>query len=156
MHTSFHLCIVSHNAVRLPYQLILLEAGCFRDLSPTLRFLDLSSNRLSTLDPAALGGLRAHANLTSNPWHCDCKLQVRMCLGLVWIVLDAVGVPFVLLAEDWDLCLSLRRTTDVAMLVIMFLWFSMVISYLVYYVRHNQEDTRRHLEYLKSLHSRQV
>ncbi|KAG7248500.1 hypothetical protein CRUP_001005, partial [Coryphaenoides rupestris] len=112
--------------------MILLEAGCFRDLSPTLRFLDLSSNRLSTLDPAALGGLRAHANLT-----------------------NAVGVPFVLLAEDWDLCLSLRRTTDVAMLVIMFLWFSMVISYLVYYVRHNQEDTRRHLEYLKSLHSRQ-
>ena len=62
-----------------------------------------------------------------------------------------VGVPFVLLAEDLDLCLSMRRTTDVAMLVTMFLWFSMVISYLVRYVRHNQADARRHLQYLKSL-----
>ena len=67
-----------------------------------------------------------------------------------------MGVPFVLLAEELDLCLSMRRTTDVAMLVTMFLWFSMVISYLVHYVRHNQEDARRHLEYLKSLPMPQV
>ncbi|KAM3863777.1 leucine-rich repeat-containing protein 3-like [Diretmus argenteus] len=155
---------LSHN------QLSLLEAGCFRGLSSSLRFLDVSSNQLSTLDPAALRGLRAHANLTHNPWHCDCKLQVSMPQldldpsSLAEVVchtsdlhgLGAVGMPFVLLAEDWDLCLSLRRTTDVAMLVTMFLWFSMVISYLVYYVRHNQEDARRHMEYLKSLPSRQV
>lgn len=41
------------------------------------------------------------------------------------------------------------------MLVTMFGWFTMVISYVVYYVRQNQEDARRHLEYLKSLPSRQ-
>ncbi|XP_071397171.1 leucine-rich repeat-containing protein 3-like [Centroberyx affinis] len=155
---------LSHN------QISLLEPGCFRGLSSSLRSLDLSSNRLSTLNPAALGGLRAHANLTHNPWHCDCELQLSMPQldldpsSLAEVVchtsdlsdLGAVGMPFVLLAEDWDLCLSLRKTTDVAMLVTMFLWFSMVISYLVYYVRHNQEDARRHMEYLKSLPSRQV
>ncbi|XP_059898544.1 leucine-rich repeat-containing protein 3-like [Gadus macrocephalus] len=159
-----HKLDLSHN------QLTLLEPGCFRDSTPTLRFLDLSSNRLSTLDPAALGGLRAHANLTSNPWHCDCKLQVSMpkldldpssladviCHSSDVPEMGGVGVPFVLLAEELDLCLSMRRTTDVAMLVTMFLWFSMVISYLVHYVRHNQEDARRHLEYLKSLPMPQV
>ena len=35
------------------------------------------------------------------------------------------------------------------MLVTMFGWFTMVISYVVYYVRQNQEDARRHLEYLE-------
>ncbi|MGH0158723.1 UNVERIFIED_CONTAM: hypothetical protein FKN15_036008 [Acipenser sinensis] len=33
----------------------------------------------------------------------------------------------------------------------MFGWFAMVIAYLVHYVWQNQDDTRRHLEYLKSL-----
>ncbi|XP_035512185.1 leucine-rich repeat-containing protein 3C-like [Morone saxatilis] len=61
---------LSHN------QLSSLEAGCFCGLASSLRFLDLSSNRLSMLDPAALGGLRAHANLTHNPWHCDCRMQL--------------------------------------------------------------------------------
>lgn len=65
-------------------------------------------------------------------------------------------MPLVLLVEDWDLCLSVRRTTDVVMLVTMFLWFSMVISYLVYYVRQNQQDARRHMEYLMSLQTRQA
>ncbi|CAL8388364.1 unnamed protein product [Boreogadus saida] len=35
--------------------------------------------------------------------------------------------------------------------VTMFCWFSMVISYLVCYVRHNREDALRHMDYLKSL-----
>ncbi|XP_034047182.1 leucine-rich repeat-containing protein 3C-like [Thalassophryne amazonica] len=62
---------LSHN------QISLLEAGCFSGLD-SLHFLDLSSNCLTTLDPLALGGLRVHANLTCNAWHCDCKLQVSM------------------------------------------------------------------------------
>ncbi|XP_074511046.1 leucine-rich repeat-containing protein 3-like [Sebastes fasciatus] len=65
--------------------------------------------------------------------------------------LGAVGMPLVLLVEDWDLCLSVRRSTDVVMLVTMFLWFSTVISYLVYYIRQNQEEARRHMDYLKAL-----
>ncbi|XP_067426704.1 leucine-rich repeat-containing protein 3B-like [Thunnus thynnus] len=155
---------LSHN------QLSSLEAGCFRGLASSLRFLDLSSNRLSLLDPAVLSGLRAHANLTHNPWHCDCRMQLSMpqlaldpsslaeviCQTSDLPNLGAVGMPVVLLVEDWDLCLSVRRTTDVVMLVIMFIWFSTVISYLVYYIRQNQEDARRHMEYLKSLQSLQV
>lgn len=63
-------------------QLSFLEAGCFRGLESSLHFLDLSSNRLSTLDPAALGDLGALANLTHNPWHCDCNMQVSfICTG---------------------------------------------------------------------------
>ncbi|XP_051276062.1 leucine-rich repeat-containing protein 3B-like [Dicentrarchus labrax] len=155
---------LSHN------QLSSLEAGCFRGLASSLRFLDLSSNRLSTLDPAALGGLHAHANLTHNPWHCDCRMQLLtpqldldpsslaevVCQTSDLPNLGAVGIPLVLLVEDWDLCRSVRRTTDVVMLVTMFLWFSAVICYLVHYVRKNQEDARRHMEYLKSLQGRQV
>lgn len=63
------------NLVSSP-QLSFLEAGCFRGLASTLHFLDLSSNRLSSLDPGVLGDLGALANLTHNPWHCDCKMQV--------------------------------------------------------------------------------
>uniref|UniRef100_A0AAQ6IJ35 Uncharacterized protein n=2 Tax=Anabas testudineus TaxID=64144 RepID=A0AAQ6IJ35_ANATE len=51
---------LSHN------QLSLLEAGCFRGLASSLHFLDLSSNRLSTLDPAVLGDLGVLANLSHN------------------------------------------------------------------------------------------
>lgn len=61
-----------------------------------------------------------------------------------------VGVPLVLLVEDWDLCLSVRRTTDVTMLVTMLLWFFILICYLVYYVRQNREDARKYLDYFKT------
>ncbi|XP_037546718.1 leucine-rich repeat-containing protein 3B [Nematolebias whitei] len=153
---------LSHN------ELNLLEPGAFRGLGSSLQFLDLSSNKLINLNPAAFEGLRARANLTNNHWHCDCKLQravLRVDLepaslaGIVCQTSDPkeMGVEgrAFLLEPDIDLCVMMKRTTDVAMLVVMFGWFTMVISYLVYYVRANQEDARRHLEYLKSLPSRQ-
>ncbi|XP_052468268.1 leucine-rich repeat-containing protein 3B-like [Carassius gibelio] len=153
---------LSHN------ELALLEPGAFRGLAASLQFLDLSSNQLTTLDPDAFEGVTARSNFTGNPWHCDCKLQTAFphldleptsLTGIICQTSEpsdsaAQGVPF-LLAKDLDLCVVLKKTTDVAMLVTMFGWFTMVISYLVYYVRHNQEDARRHLEYLKSLPSRQ-
>ncbi|XP_040927783.1 leucine-rich repeat-containing protein 3-like [Betta splendens] len=155
---------LSHN------QISFLEAGCFRGLASSLHFLDLSSNRLSMLDPAALGDLGALANLTHNPWHCDCKMQLSLPLldldpeSLAHVIcqssdipnLGTIGISVVILVEDWDLCLSVRRTIDVVMLVTMFLWFFMLFSYLFYYIHQNQEHARRHMEYLKSLQSRQV
>ncbi|XP_023676555.1 leucine-rich repeat-containing protein 3B [Paramormyrops kingsleyae] len=153
---------LSHN------ELVQLEPGAFQGLTESLQVLDLSSNKLMTLNPEAFAHIRARANLTYNPWHCDCNLQRVMPLldleptSLAGIVcqtsepedVGAQGTPF-LLAKDLDLCVVLKKTTDVAMLITMFGWFTMVISYLVYYVRHNQEDARRHLEYLKSLPSKQ-
>lgn len=153
---------LSHN------ELHQLEAGAFRGLGSSLQLLDLSSNKLVHFNPDAFEGLRARANLTNNPWHCDCKLQMAMprvdlepasLTGIVCQTSDpeeigVQGLAF-LLAPEIDLCVVMKRTTDVAMLVVMFGWFTMVISYLVYYVRANQEDARRHLEYLKSLPSRQ-
>lgn len=63
-------------------QISILEAGCFRGLD-SLCFLDLSFNRLSTLDLAVLGGLQVEANLTHNPWHCDCTMEVlHRCSGV--------------------------------------------------------------------------
>ncbi|XP_059204099.1 leucine-rich repeat-containing protein 3C-like [Centropristis striata] len=142
---------LSHN------QLSSLEAGCFRGLESSLRLLDLSSNRLSSLELAALGGLRAHANLTLNPWHCDCRMQLstpRLDLdssSLSEVVCQtsditnrgAAGIPLVLLLEDWDLCRSVRRTTDVVVLVTMLLWFSTVVFYMLFYVRQNRKEARR-------------
>ncbi|XP_061074806.1 leucine-rich repeat-containing protein 3-like [Conger conger] len=58
-----------------------------------------------------------------------------------------------LLDSGVNFCSQQRKTTDVAMLVTMFVWFFMVIVYVVYYVRQNQAEARRHLEYLKSLPS---
>ncbi|XP_077595091.1 leucine-rich repeat-containing protein 3B [Stigmatopora nigra] len=146
-----------------------LQPGAFRGLSSSLRFLDLSANKLVHFDADSFEGLRARANLTDNPWHCDCQLQMAMPrvdlepVSLTGIVCQTSepeetavrGLAF-LLEPDVDLCVVMKRTTDVAMLVVMFGWFTMVISYLVYYVRANQEDARRHLEYLKSLPSRQT
>ncbi|KAF6728401.1 Leucine-rich repeat-containing protein 3B [Oryzias melastigma] len=153
---------ISHN------ELTQLEPGAFRGLGPSLQFLDLSSNKLVNFNPEAFDGLRAYANLTNNPWHCDCNLQMAMprvdlepvsLTGIVCQTSDPeeIGVEghSFLLKPDIDLCVVMKKTTDVAMLVVMFGWFTMVISYLVYYVRANQEDARRHLEYLKSLPSRQ-
>ncbi|XP_054623703.1 leucine-rich repeat-containing protein 3B [Dunckerocampus dactyliophorus] len=146
-----------------------LEPGAFRGLGSSLQFLDLSANKLVHFNPDSFEGLRARANLTNNPWHCDCNLQMAMPhvdlepVSLTGIVcqtsdpeeMNVQGLAF-LLEPDVDLCVVMKRTTDVAMLVVMFGWFTMVISYLVYYVRANQEDARRHLEYLKSLPSRQA
>ncbi|XP_037544579.1 leucine-rich repeat-containing protein 3B-like [Nematolebias whitei] len=153
---------LSHN------QLSLLEAGCFFGLAPSLRFLDLSFNQLTTLDPEVLGGLQVQANLTQNPWHCDCRMQMSIpqlvldessldkviCLTSDLPNLGAVGLPLVLLVEDWDLCQSVRRTSEMLTMVTMFIWFSSLISYLFYYIRQNQAVARRHLEYLKFLESR--
>lgn len=153
---------LSHN------ELSRLDPAAFRGLGPSLRFLDVSSNKLVNFSAEAFEGLRSRANLTNNPWHCDCNLQralLRVDLeptSLTGIVCNTsepkdIGVQgqAILLKQDVDLCLVMKRTTDVAMLVVMFGWFAMVISYLVYYVRANQEDARRHLEYLKSLPSKQ-
>ncbi|CAL1599177.1 unnamed protein product [Knipowitschia caucasica] len=152
---------LSHNEITQ------LEPGAFGGLG-SLQFLDISSNKLENFRAEPFEGLRARANLTNNPWHCDCNLQMSLLrvdlepASLTGIVchtaepeeIGVQGLAF-LLAPDIDLCVYMRRTTDVAMLVVMFAWFTMVISYLVYYVRANQEDARRHLEYLKSLPSRQ-
>ncbi|XP_065136026.1 leucine-rich repeat-containing protein 3B isoform X1 [Paramisgurnus dabryanus] len=150
---------LSHN--RLTH----LEPGAFRGLADSLISLDLSSNQLETLDPEVLGDIRAHTNLSHNPWQCDCRLQLAMPQllldpsSLAEVVcnrsepeeLRAQGLPFILVATDVDFCRGFRKTTDVVMLITMFVWFTMVISYLVCYVRHNQEDALRHLEYLMSL-----
>ncbi|MBN3273808.1 LRC3B protein, partial [Polyodon spathula] len=148
---------LSHNAIAK------LESGAFHGLEERLQRLDLSANRLMSLNREAVGSLRSRANLSHNPWHCDCELQhvvpslelePASLAGMVCetaVPEEHAGMPFLLLAHDVDLCNMARRTTDVAMLVTMFGWFAMVIAYLVHYVRQNQDDTRRHLEYLKSL-----
>lgn len=66
----------------LVFQLSTLEPGCFYGLEDSLRLLDLSSNRLSWLEPQAFAGLQVQVNFTHNPWHCDCSMQVSpTCAG---------------------------------------------------------------------------
>ncbi|XP_063760309.1 leucine-rich repeat-containing protein 3B-like isoform X1 [Eleginops maclovinus] len=204
---------LSHN------QLSSLDPGCFGGLD-SLRFLDLSFNRLTALEPASLGGLRSRTNLTHNPWHCNCRMQLMVpelvldrsslpgvvcqtsdlhnlgtfqsllplhislhpvthchththahththmsdvrgecvhlcvCVCARTCVSGAVGRPLVLLMQDWDLCLSVRRNPDVVMLVTMVLWFSALVSILLYYIRQNQQLARQHMEYVKALQRR--
>nr|XP_033774379.1 leucine-rich repeat-containing protein 3C [Geotrypetes seraphini]XP_033774380.1 leucine-rich repeat-containing protein 3C [Geotrypetes seraphini]XP_033774381.1 leucine-rich repeat-containing protein 3C [Geotrypetes seraphini] len=152
---------LSHNAISR------LETGAFRGLSEHLNFLDLSSNKLVSVNKDVFINLKAKTNLSSNPWLCDCMLQemirlVELDPGSSSSILcdksiqeEHEGKPFLQAVKDVDFCNVYKKTTDIAMLVTMFGWFTMVISYLVYYVRQNQEDARRHLEYLKSLPSKQ-
>ncbi|OCT62072.1 leucine-rich repeat-containing protein 3B [Xenopus laevis] len=144
-----------------------LDVASLRGLSDHLHSLDLSSNKLVTVSKEVFANLKARTNLSGNPWMCDCELQEVIRLvelepgsssGIVCansVQEEYAGKPFHQVIKEVDLCNVYKKTTDVAMLVTMFGWFAMVISYLVYYVRQNQEDARRHLEYLKSLPSKQ-
>ncbi|XP_007945436.2 leucine-rich repeat-containing protein 3 [Orycteropus afer afer] len=138
----------------------------FAGLAGGLRLLDLSNNRIRRIPKDALGKLSAQVRLSHNPLHCECALQEALwALRLDPDSADAiachtsvreefVGKPLIqALDAGISFCNAHHRTTDVAMLVTMFGWFAMVIAYVVYYVRQNQEDARRHLEYLKSLPS---
>ncbi|KAJ8403424.1 hypothetical protein AAFF_G00351960 [Aldrovandia affinis] len=143
-----------------------VEAGAFLGVSEGLRTLDLSNNRIRSVPKEAFARLQAKIRLSSNPWHCDCNLQevlreLRLDPETVGEVSchtsvqeEYAGKPIIqVLDSGINFCNFHHRTTDVAMFVTMFGWFTMVITYVIYYVRHNQEDARRHLEYLKSLPS---
>ncbi|XP_043910973.1 leucine-rich repeat-containing protein 3C [Protopterus annectens] len=152
---------LSHNSIGS------VEIGAFHGAMESLHSLDLSSNQLHSVNKDTFSTLKAKINLSENPWHCDCNLQELMST----VTLDTgsssdiicktaaeeehSGKLFLQVVKDGGFCNFNKRTTDVAMLVTMFGWFTMVISYLIYYVRQNQEDARRHLEYLKSLPSKQ-
>lgn len=157
-----------------------LATGALLHLGPELRLLDLSHNQLRQANRGEFGSTRAKTRLYHNPWHCDCALQELMeTLHLEPETVNGIicqssirgmgegsrwedpgsqgehaGQPLVrLLDSGVNFCSLHRKTTDVAMLVTMFVWFFMVIVYVVYYVRQNQAEARRHLEYLKSLPS---
>eukprot|EP00061_Rhincodon_typus_P017105 g45659.t1 len=144
-----------------------LETGAFRGLNESLKILNLSHNKLETVNEDVFSKLKASIKLSGNPWFCDCRLQemiktVNIKIGLSNDIICATAYPeehakksFLEVAHHVNFCNVHKKTTDVAMLITMFGWFTMVISYLVYYVRQNQEDARRHLEYLKSLPSKQ-
>ncbi|XP_010884516.1 leucine-rich repeat-containing protein 3-like [Esox lucius] len=143
-----------------------IDSGAFLGISEGLRTLDLSHNQLHSVPKEAFAKLSARIRLSSNPWHCDCSLQevlreLRLDPETVNKVICQTSVqekyaerPVIqVLDSGINFCNFHHKTTDVAMFVTMFGWFAMVIAYIIYYVRHNQEDARRHMEYLKSLPS---
>lgn len=151
---------LSHNAIES------MEAGAFQGTSETLRTVDLSDNRLSGLPRGAFAKLHARVHLSHNPWHCECSLQeVLRELRLdpetasevschTSVQEEYVGQPVIqVLDSGINFCNFHNKTTDAAMFVAMFCWFFMVTAYIIYYIKHNQEDARRHMEYLKSLPS---
>ncbi|XP_066433474.1 leucine-rich repeat-containing protein 3 [Eleutherodactylus coqui] len=146
-----------------------IELSAFKGVSDGLRLLDLSGNQIQTIPKEALANLKGKIRLSNNPLHCDCSLQEMLReLNLdpdtvndiscqTSVQEEYVGKPLIqVLDSGINFCNIHHRTTDVAMFITMFGWFTMVITYVVYYVRHNQEDARRHLEYLKSLPSTQI
>jgi len=141
-----------------------VDAGAFQGVAGSLGSLDLSHNRLRGVPREAFARLQAKVSLSDNPWHCECSLQEvlrELCLDPQTVNKvvcrmaaqeEHTGKPVVqVLNSGVNLCNFHHKTTDVAMFVTMFGWLAMVIGYVVYYVHHNQEDARRHLEYLKSL-----
>ncbi|KAJ0009392.1 hypothetical protein NQD34_001094 [Periophthalmus magnuspinnatus] len=151
---------LSHNNIES------VEVGAFHGVSEGLRMLDLSNNLLSSLPRDTFTHIHARVRLSHNPWHCGCALQevlreLRLDPETVTEVSchtsiqdKYVGQPVIhVLDSGVNFCTFHQKTTDVAMFVAMFCWFSMVTAYIVYYIRHNQEDARRHMEYLKSLPS---
>ncbi|XP_062439085.1 leucine-rich repeat-containing protein 3 [Rhea pennata] len=145
-----------------------IDRAAFKGVAAGLRTLDLSSNRIRSIPKEALLMLNAKLRLANNPWHCECTLQevlweARLDPDSVQDITchtapreEYVGKPLLqVLDAGVNFCSVRQRTTDVAMFITMFGWFAMVITYVVCYVRHNQEDTRKHVEYLKSLPSTQ-
>ncbi|XP_077584187.1 leucine-rich repeat-containing protein 3-like [Stigmatopora nigra] len=143
-----------------------VDVAAFHGLSDSLLVLDLSNNRIQSLPKEAFVHLRAKINLSNNPWHCECILQevlrelrldpesVKDVVCHTAVQEEYAGRSLIqVLDSGINFCNFHHKTTDVAMFVTMFGWFTMVIGYVIYYVRHNQEDARRHLEYLKSLPS---
>uniref|UniRef100_A0A8C6S4E7 Leucine rich repeat containing 3 n=1 Tax=Neogobius melanostomus TaxID=47308 RepID=A0A8C6S4E7_9GOBI len=141
-----------------------VDGGAFLGLSDSLLTLDLSNNHIQAVPKEVFAQLHAKISLSNNPWHCECTLQevlreLRLDPDTVNEVMchsavqeQYAGKPLIqVLDSGINFCNFHHKTTDVAMFVTMFGWFSMVIAYVIYYVRHNQEDARRHLEYLKSL-----
>ncbi|TNN33419.1 Leucine-rich repeat-containing protein 3 [Liparis tanakae] len=151
---------LSHNAIES------VEAGAFGGLAGSLRLLDLSHNRLGAVPQDAFARLSARVRLAHNPWHCGCSLQEALSgLRLDADTADDVrcataareehagGAVVRLLDSGANFCNFHHKTTDVAMFVVLFCWFSSVAAYVGFYIRRNQEDARRHVEYLKSLPS---
>ncbi|XP_032903025.1 leucine-rich repeat-containing protein 3B [Amblyraja radiata] len=144
-----------------------IEEQAFKGVSDTLQTLDLTNNKIRSVHKDTFSKLKGRAQISDNPWHCDCTLQQVLhdmpskhetagnIICETAVLEQHTGKSFLNAANEADLCNLSKKTTDVAMLVTMFGWFTMVISYVVYYVRQNQEDARRHLEYLKSLPSKQ-
>ncbi|XP_056354316.1 leucine-rich repeat-containing protein 3-like [Oenanthe melanoleuca] len=134
-----------------------IDRAAFRGVAAGLRSLDLSGNRIRSVPKEALLALNAELRLADNPWHCECALQ-----ELLWEArLDPrsvrditchtaprhefVGKPLLqVLDAGANFCSVRRRTMDVAMLVTMFAWFAMLVAYVICYVRHNRERSRRH------------
>uniref|UniRef100_A0A8C3F131 Leucine-rich repeat-containing protein 3 n=1 Tax=Chrysemys picta bellii TaxID=8478 RepID=A0A8C3F131_CHRPI len=146
-----------------------IDMAAFRGVADGLRTLDLSNNLIQSIPKEALVKLNAKIRLSNNPWHCECALQevlsevnldpesVNEITCQTSVREEYVGKPLIqVLDSGVNFCNIHQKTTDIAMFITMFGWFTMVITYVVYYVRHNQEDARKHLEYLKSLPSTQV
>lgn len=143
-----------------------VDVGAFQGVSDSLLLLDLSNNHIQSVPQEAFSRLRAKISLSNNPWHCECSLQevlrdlrldpetVNDVICYTAVQEEYAGKPVSqVLDSGINFCNFHHKTTDIAMFVTMFGWFTMVIAYVIYYVRHNQEDARRHLEYLKSLPS---
>jgi hypothetical protein len=77
-----------------------------------LNYLNLSSNRLTTLDVASMKWLNdttADTDLTGNPWNCDCSVLIEMWRGLKHKLKLQCGAPTELRGMSWDVmanCLS--------------------------------------------------
>jgi hypothetical protein len=70
-----------------------------------LDYLNLSSNRLTTLDVASMEWLNhttAVTDLTANPWNCDCSVLLEVWRGLKHKLTLQCASPRELKGKSWD------------------------------------------------------
>jgi hypothetical protein len=70
-----------------------------------LHYLNVSSNRLTTLDVASMKWLNqttAVTDLTANPWNCDCSVLLEVWRGLKHKLTLYCGSPRQLQGKSWD------------------------------------------------------
>ncbi|KAK2904768.1 hypothetical protein Q8A67_006567 [Cirrhinus molitorella] len=125
-----------------------VDAGAFQGVTESLRVLDLSHNHMQSVPKEAFARLHAKISLSNNPWHCECTLQevlrelrldpetVNEVSCHTSVQEEYAGKPVIqVLDSGINFCNFHHKTTDVAMFVTMFGWFTMVIAYVIYYMK---------------------
>jgi hypothetical protein len=102
-----HLNLAQNKIQFINFELYFPMSSISESSNPTfeLAYLNISSNRLTTLDVASMKWLNrttAVTDLTANPWNCDCSVLHEVWLGLKHKLTLRCATPRELQGKSWD------------------------------------------------------